>query len=51
MNRPFLNQYVIFFCGKLTHVVYRIMIPALFMPWYTLVSRWEGQGRGKVTSL
>ncbi len=38
MNRPFFNQYVIFFCGKLTHVVYRFVIPAMFVPWYTLVS-------------
>lgn len=43
LNRPFLNQWIIFFCGKLTHVTYRFVIPAFFMPWYTLVSSSRSQ--------
>lgn len=45
LNRPFLNQWIIFFCGKLTHVTYRFYIPYLFMPWYSLVRSFACKSR------
>ena len=47
LNRPSNRELFIFFCGKMTHVIYRFVIPGLFVPWQRLVNRMErGGGRG-----
>ena len=41
MNRPNWNQLLIFFAEKVTYIIYRIIIPSLFMPWTRVVSAWN----------
>ena len=52
MNRPTNSQLLVLVAGKLGYVIFRFVIPWVFMPWHRLVRRWGwGENNSRCSTL